>query len=229
MNNLLRVAMQAVKAVPEVVQFLSEDTKDALKSYDYFLSNIEGLVRGLYSGNIGGEFIDTFANLISGQLLDAYEQAWFDEGFTEALPDYLNESYQATVSNQYSFVDQYYRDIVDAQIDKTSIEPLMARAQLWAQRWKESYNEAVRLIAVKNGGRLMWVEGDTMDKCAVCLALDGIVAFASEWDILGVKPQNAPNDKLTCGGWKCECRLTATEKRRSPNAYGRIEEILLAR
>ena len=229
MNNLLRVAMQAVRAVPEVVQYLSADTKDALKSYDYFLSNIEGLVRGLYSGNVGGEFIDTFANLISGQLLDAYEKAWFDEGFTEALPDYLQESYQATVSNQYGFVDQFYRDIVDAQIDKTSIEPLMVRAQLWAQRWKESYNEAVRLIAVKNGSRLIWVEGDTMDKCAVCLALDGIVAFASEWDILGVKPQNAPNDKLTCGGWKCECKLTETEKRRSPNAYGRIEEILLMR
>jgi len=219
MNNLLRVAREAVRTVPEVVQYLSAETKDALKSYDYFLSNIEGLVRGLYSGNVGGEFIDTFANLISGQLLDAYEKAWFDEGFTEALPDYLQESYQAAVSNQYGFVDQFYRDIVDAQIDKTSIEPLMVRAQLWANQWKASYNEAVRLIALENGARLRWNLGEA-EHCNTCLALDGIVAFAKEWDAIGIKPQS---DRLECHGFNCKCSFVQTDKRRSRDAYGRIE------
>ena len=179
---MLDIARRAVKAVPEVIPYLST----AYKTQGYFLARIEGLVSGLYAGNVGGEFIDVFANLISGQLLDAYERAYADEGYTDALPDYLQVSYQETVSNQYSFVDQFYRDIVDARIDKTGVDPLLARAQLWAQRWTESYNEAVRLITLDGGGNLVWIEGDTMNKCSTCLALDGIVASAKEWDQLGV-------------------------------------------
>jgi hypothetical protein len=41
-------------------------------------------------------------------------------------------------------------------------------------------------------------------------------------------PQNAPNDSLECGGWKCDCSLTPTDARRTPGAYGKIEEIILA-
>jgi hypothetical protein len=221
--KLLDIARAAVKAVPQVIPYLNT----AYKTQEYFLARIEGLVSGLYSGNVGGEFIDVFANLISGQLLDAYERAYADEGYTDALPEYLQTSYQATVSNQYGFVDQFYRDTIDARIDKTGIDPLLSRAQLWAQRWTESYNEAVRLITLDGGGNLVWVEGDTMNKCSTCLALDGIVASAKEWDQLGVKPQNAPNHKLECLGWKCECSLQSTDKRRSRDAYGRIEAALM--
>jgi hypothetical protein len=94
------------------------------------------------------------------------------------------------------------------------------------------------LIAVESGGNLEWEEGDTVEKCDICKALDGIVAFASEWAVLGVRPQNAPNPMLTslragknkgCAGWHCDCKLKPTTKRRSPNAFGRIEEILLNR
>ena len=216
---LLDYVRAAVKAVPEVIPYLNT----AYKTQEYFLARIEGLVSGLYSGNVGGEFIDVFANLISGQLLDAYERAYADEGYTDALPEYLQTSYQATVSNQYGFVDQFYRDIVDAKVDKTGIDPLLSRAQLWAQRWTESYNEAVRLITLDGGGNLVWIEGDTEKKCSTCLALDGIVASAKEWDTIGVKPQHAENRNLECGGWKCQCQLISTDKRRSPGAYGRIE------
>jgi hypothetical protein len=221
--DLLAYAVRIVKAVPQVIPYLTAE----YKTQDYFLARIEGLVRGLYTGNVGGEFVDVFANLISGQLLDAYEKAYFDEGYTDALPDYLQAAYQEAVSNQYSYVDAFYRAIVDARIDNTSIDPLMMRAQLWAQRWTENYNEAVRLMTLAGGGNMIWIEGDTMDKCPTCLALDGIVARAKEWDELGVKPQHAPNNKLNCEGWKCGCSLQATDKRRSRDAYGRIEAAIM--
>lgn len=223
----------AVKLVPQVVPLLNKRARWMLyvpaeyKTYDYMLSVITGLVRGVYSGTVGGQFIDTMANLISGQLTQAYRQAWEDEGTTEYFaPDYLASSLEAMILSQYDFVDQFYRDIVDARIDTTSIDPLLVRAGMWANRWNEAYNEAVRLITVENGGKLMWQYGEA-EHCDTCRALNGIIAFAKEWDTLGVKPQNAPNNMIECGGWNCQCALVSTDKRRSPGAYGRIEAAIM--
>lgn len=234
-NTLYSFIRDAVVTVPRVVPLLTDKARflayvpEAYKSFDYMLKQIKGLVRGVYAGNIGGAFIDTMANLISGQLTQAYKQAWSDEDGQGKLPDYLLVSLNDAILKQYTFVDQYYRDIVDARVDETSIEPLLARAQLWSNRWTEAYNEAVRLITLNGGGNLVWVYSPEKDHCPECEALDGMVMRASEWDIIGVKPQNAPNNSLTCGGWQCGCSLVATDKRRSPNAFGRIEEIVLAK
>lgn len=230
--KLLPHIRQVVATFPEVRTYLSGRSRWSLykpteyKTVDYMENAIEGLVNGVYNGNIGGQFIDTLANIISGQLTQAYRQAWEDEGMTDYFaPDYLSESLEAMILNQYDYVDQFYRDIIDARVDGTSVEPLLARAKLWANRWNEAYNEAVRLITLQGGGNLVWEYGDA-EHCNTCLSLNGIVARASEWDTLGVKPQG---DMLECGGWNCKCALVSTDKRRSPNAYGRIEEILLAR
>lgn len=243
-QTLYNFIREAVMQVPQVKAHLSPRARFVLaepeeyKTFDYMLRSIEGLVRGVYAGTVGGQFIDTMANLISGQLRQAYQQAYEDEGFTDAfMPEYLMQAYQADVLAQYDHVDGYYRAIVDARIDGTSITPLLARAQLWAQRWTESYNNAVVLITAKEGGNLEWKLGATEEHCPLCSAFNGIVARATEWKALRVEPQNAPNHALTghlhgekgCEGWRCDCSLTPTDKRRSPNAYGRIEEILLAK
>jgi len=225
----------AIILVPEVLPLLNGKARflayqpAAYKTYDYMLRQIDGLVRGVYTGNIGGAFIDIMANLISGQLTQAYEQAWKDEDGKGDLPDYLSMSLNDAILNQYKYVDQYYRDIIDAKVDDKPVDSLIGRAALWAQRWTESYNEAVRLITLDNGGNMIWKLGATEKHCPECAAMDGIVARAKEWDALGIKPQHAPNNNLTCGGWNCDCSLTPTENRRSPGAYGRLEEIMLAR
>lgn len=233
LTSLLR---KAIRSMPEVAPYLSAKAHwmaynpFQYKTYDYMLRAIEGLVNGVYSGFVGGDFIDTMANLISGQLTQAYQQAFEDAGFTEHyMPDYLNAALEAEILNQYSFVDQFYRDIVDARIDGTSVEPLLRRAQYWADRWNSAYQNATMLIRKEMGQKLVWREGDTQDKCNTCLALDGIVMFASEWDALGLRPKNPPNNKIDCEGWHCECALVPTDARRSPNAYGRVEDILAGR
>lgn len=227
-SSLLRLA---VLAVPDVMKYLSGKARwlgarpVAYKTFDFMLTQIVGLVRGVYRGNIRGEFIDVMANLISGQLSQAYRRAWADEGDGGEFPDYLQISLDDMILGQYDYVDGYYRDIIDAALDGTPIEPLLKRAELWAQRWTEAYNEAVRLITLNNGGKLEWQLGETEEHCPECSALNGIVAFAREWDTLMVRPQNPPNTRISCGGWRCDCKLTPTTKRRTPNAYGRIEEI----
>lgn len=232
MNTIMTHIRQVVATVPDVRKHLSGRSRWSLykpaeyKTVDYMENAIEGLVNGVYNGNIGGQFIDTLANIISGQLTQAYQQAFEDEGFTDyILPDYLAQSLEAMILNQYDYVDQFYRDIVDARVDGTSVAPLLARAKLWANQWNAAYNEAVKLITLQGGGNLVWEYGDA-EHCNTCLSLNGIVARADEWDTLGVTPQG---DMLACGGWNCKCSLSSTDKRRSPNAFGRIEEILLAR
>lgn len=48
--------------------------------------------------------------------------------------------------------------------------------------------------------------------------LNGIVAYAREWNEYGIHPQSPPNDLLECGGWRCQCRLVSTAKRVTPKA-----------
>lgn len=233
---LAKLIRRAVALVPDVMPLLSAKARwfvtykggdlNAYKTYDYMLTQIERLVKSVYEGNLGGTFIDTMANVISGQLTQAYTQAWADEEGQGEIPDYLATSLEATILNQYDFVDAYYKDIVDARVDETPIDPLLFRAALWAQRWTESYNEAVRLIALDNGGNLIWILGATEKHCFTCATLNGIVARASEWDTLGIKPQNAPNNRLVCEGWQCDCSLTPTDQRRTAGAYGKMEEAI---
>lgn len=186
-----------------------------IKTYDYFLTVLERLVRSVYSGLLGGEFIDIMANLIQGQIMQAYEQAWLDEGNLLPLPDFLQKAAESKILGQFDYVDQFFRDIVDAKIDGTSIEPLIARARLWANRFNEAYSDAMAKIVLELGGKLVWKLGQTEEHCETCAALDGVVDYAVEWESRGLHPQNAPNPHLDCGGWRCDCSLLPTDSRRS--------------
>lgn len=234
-----------VTRYPGVIKYLKGRTRwiafsyirsglETIKTYDYFLRQVEGLVRGAYANNISGEFIDVMANLISGQLTQAFEQAWNEEGDGGDFPAYLSNSLEEMILGQYEHVDGYYRDIVDARIDATPIEPLLARASLWAQRWTEAYNEAIHLINVEDGGKEIWQLGETEKHCWICSKLNGIVLSAREWDELGVHPQGAPNpilslsngDERGCGGWQCDCSRKPTDQRRTPKGFETVMNII---
>lgn len=202
------------------------------KTVEYFDRELSRMVNNVYDGNLSRqEFIDIMANLISGQLYQAFAQAWADEGNEDEIPDYLNSAYEAMVLNQYDYVDGFAEEVSVAGVDQTPIEPLLARVSQWAGQWETAYREAVLLINTKNGEKLEWVKGQTEKGCGTCDRLNGIVAWASEWAELGVHPRGYPNKKLECEGGgpanNCDCDLVPTDKRRSPGAYGRIEEAIL--
>lgn len=228
---LLAFARQAIKAVPEVKAHLSDKARFMLytpeyKTEEYMQRVITGLVNGVYNNLVGGDFIDAMANLIGGQLKQAYEQAYADAGYTDYfLPDYLQSSLDAMILGQFDYVDQYFRDIIDARLNGTPVSPLLARAKMWANQYNSAYNEAMRLITVTGGGNMMWVYGEA-EHCDTCRSLNGIVASANEWTELGVQPQNAPNPLIDCGGWNCQCSLVPTDKRRSPKAFETIMNIV---
>lgn len=162
------------------------------------------------------------ASLIQGQLRQAFLQAMDEEELHGDMPDYLMAEYERMVLSEYEHVDQFFRDIVDAHVDDEPIDSLLARAVLWANRYTDAYEQARHLITMEMGGNEEWVLGATEQHCETCGALHGIVARASEWDQLGVHPQQPPNAVLECGGWHCDCERRPTEKRRSPKAFESI-------
>ena len=193
------------------------------KTVDYYYRALRGLIQAVYTNIMGGEFIDIMANLIQGQLTQAFQFA-LDEIGSDWFPE-LESELTAMIANEYTFVDQLFRDIIDARIDGTSIDPLLARAQIWANRWTDAYNLAKLKIQSLYGDRLEWVYG-VAEHCDTCQRLNGVVAFAREWEALGVRPQNPPNPLLTCQGWRCKCSLQPTDKRRSPRAFDTILNIV---
>jgi hypothetical protein len=196
------------------------------KTYDYFLFTLNNLVTSVYNGNLGGKFIDIMASLIYGQLDQAYRQAWDEAGDGEEYPEYLAESFEQMYLAQFDFVDAYYESIVDARVDETPIDPLLARASLWANRWNEAHDTAIHLIALDNNENEEWILGETETHCPTCSGLNGIVARASDWDALGVRPQGAPNTALDCGGWNCDCSRVPTDKRRTRGGRDKIQSVI---
>ena len=200
------------------------------KTYDYMLGVIRHSVQSVYNGWMGGEFVDILQSLINGQMTQAYRMAWEDDGNTSFfLPDFLQTALDENIARNtnFDYLYQYYKDIIDARVDGTPIDPLLARASLWANRYNEAYNEAAALITAQTGGKLVWNLGATEQHCGSCGALDGIVAYATEWELAGVHPQGAPNAALECGGWRCDCSLTPTNERKTRNAWNRIISAIL--
>jgi hypothetical protein len=196
---------------------------DGVKSQADFLSRIEWLIRAAYNGDIAGEFIDGMAAIISRQYFLAYREVLAEEGLE--MTGEFRAHVEQMIADEFMHVEQLFRDIVDARIDGTPIDPLLARAQLWANRYAEVQNEARLKIGEIYGYKMVWELGATEEHCQTCSTLNGVVAFASEWETSGLKPQNAPNDLLECGGWRCDCRLTKTDRRRSPNALDTLLNI----
>jgi len=109
---------------------------------------------------------------------------------------------------------------------ENNIKQFQSRVDLWVSRYEDTKNEAILFYSEK-GQRLRWVYGDTQH-CETCAQLNGIVAFASEWETAGVQPQSPPNELLECQGWHCACTLEPTDDRRSADALTRILDAITA-
>ena len=235
-SNIVRATVTVVPAVKPYLKGKALafvwNIDPAFKTEEYFQSTVEHLIQQVYGGNMGGEFVDIMQSLITGQLTDAVNQAWSDDGNTDELPDYLNELLNQSISDNTDFDLIYglYKDTVDARVDQSGTDDLMNRADMWAHQWDATYNSATLAINTNTGGKGQWVKGQTEKGCDTCARLDGIVAYFSEWDQLGVHPQGYPNDKLECEGGgpanNCDCEIQPTDQRRSPDALTTIMNIV---
>lgn len=222
MKELIEAMRMAVIKCPAIKSALSpmarwlSATPD-VKSFDYFLRTLVNLVHSVYDGYLGGDFIDIMASLVQGQLTRAYHEGVMEAGLSvdEMTPE-MEKELEEFILSEYDYVDQFYRDIVDARVDGAPVDALISRASLWANRYNDVKNAAMRTVTLVKGGKLIWLLGATEEHCGTCNALNGKVAFAKEWEIAGLHPQTPPNPLLECEGWRCGCTLTPTDARRSP-------------
>ena len=195
------------------------------KTLEAYKRQLWGAVLDLYRGEIGvSEFEDRWAGSIEEQLNRAWREGARD---VEIDPKEFEEEdtaeIEAIIVNEFGYVSGLAAEVVQAAKDESGFEGFRSRVDTWANR----YNDIVNRARVWFGGRqkLEWIYGDT-EHCATCLALNGIVAWASEWELADVRPQSPENIMLECGGWKCQCTLSPTDKRRTSKAYDRILSIV---
>lgn len=140
----------------------------------------------------------------------------------DEMADEMTDILAEMIQNEYSHIGGLYDYIRQVAANEKPFDTVMHRVRLWANRYTDVLNRATTMLMSDMGERLQWVLGQTEEHCYTCNTLNGVVAFASEWEQLGVRPQNPPNAMLECGGWNCGCYLTHTYQRRSPRAFDTI-------
>lgn len=199
------------------------------KTPDTYMRQMRRTVSGLFGGQINEfQFVDEFVSMIDNQLHMAWKVGAYDVGVMEE--DFVYDDMihiDTIINNEYQFVLRFAQDIVETRDAGGKIDALLARVDLWANRYNEVVAEAHVWFGKKT--RLQWVMGGTEEHCETCQKLHGIIAFAEEWNASGVRPQHPPNPNLECQGWRCDCYLDPTDQRRTPRALERILNIVMSR
>lgn len=203
---------------------------------DSFQRSMWKATKELYGNRASFQFGSFMLDLIEQQ----YGRAW-REGMKSLELDPKNDMtsdasaiLQDAIVAEFEHVQRFAQDVITAAYNKAGYEQFRQRIDMWANRYNQIREMAIRTFAATQQ-RLQWVEGDTLMKCDICKRLDGIVAFAQEWDMLNVHPQHAPNPYLApsdgktgCSGWHCDCKLVPTDQRRTAKAFDQIMNIVTA-
>ena len=88
-----------------------------------------------------------------------------------------------------------------------SVAPYLARATIWAQRYHHAVQLAQQMACADR--KAVWVYGDTLEHCDDCRKAEGRVHRRSIWQKYGWMPGSR---SLSCGGWRCDCRLEDTDQ-----------------
>jgi hypothetical protein len=184
-------------------------------------------MREFFTGGVDAfGFIDLMAAEIDNQLTRAWHEGAAAVGVEQAdMTEDDDRELADLITTEQNYLDGVAGDIEAfiAEGGHTDAEfgaRFKARAAMWANGYASAVSDAKLWFGDKE--KLEWVFGDT-DHCTTCLALNGIVAWAREWDEVDVKPQGS---MLECGGYNCQCQLVPTDKRRTARAMDKIIGII---
>lgn len=183
-----------------------------------FRRNTRAAIRGLWTGALNkNQAFDAFVVAIE----QAIDLAW-TEGAAECgiQPDEFTdaelEARDDFIFGQTGNLRPFINDIDDKRKSNGGqLTPLLARNEMWVNQYSSAKQQS-ETLACKDEKR-EWRVGRT-EHCRQCLALNGVVKRLSFWN-LHVIPRNAPNDKLDCRGFRCQCILRKTQK---PITRGRL-------
>lgn len=175
-------------------------------------------------GTTRTEFVQTLTDLIRGGtndelsrrrfgivergLLRRYGEQIFQDGKLAGGVDApLDEDelaqLQAWIADQSPFVTQFADEVYGRGLSDNDVE---TRAELWANKSLQPMYDA-GLYSANRNGMYKWMLGQTEEHCPDCLRLNGQVHRLKEWYSRNWLPKS---DRLTCGGWLCDCSLLRT-------------------
>lgn len=195
-----------------------------MKDEETYTRQLTNNVHALYSRAMSRHaFFQDTGKIIETQLNEAWlsgadEMMVLPEDMTEADKRFIQE----IITNERTFLDGFADDIQNAAGDGTGWQQFQPRISIWVNRIKDVENKARLYFGKKQ--RMIWQYGPT-EHCSTCATLNGIVAFAEEWEEAGVRPQSPPNKRLECRGYQCQCTLTPTSLRRTRSAFEKIKRI----
>ena len=191
----------------------------ATKTQDSYLRHMWQDAREYFTGDQDAfQFIDSFVAEIDNQLTRAWNEGAREAGVDpREMDDPDLVILQDKIENEREYILGLAGDIDQARADGLTPaefkQRFYSRVEMWANRYKETVNDAKLYFGSLE--KYEWQLGATEQHCATCYRLNGVVATGEEWDESGLRPQNPPNERLECGGWKCDCSLVPTKRRRT--------------
>jgi hypothetical protein len=183
-----------------------------------FRRNTRASVRGLWSGAITlQQAIRTFRSAIER----AIEQAWLEGAAECGIQEDELTIKELTARDEFIFEQNElapdFLRVVNEQSKKNGgkLQPLLQRLEMWINQYSSAKQQSEAMACADE--KRVWRIGRT-EHCRTCLALNGQVRRMSFW-LNNVLPRNAPNEKLVCKGFNCQCELLKTNK---PLSRGRL-------
>jgi len=208
--DMLEIVRRAVKAVPQVMQYLTPQTKAAVQGYDGIRSDywtvIYDSVEGYLTGNspVTG-FRNRSATAMSEAFTDATYEAWYQAGAELPLTDdaaaWLSERSGAERVNIEGMFDRLKKEW-------EGIDPIAeanTRAEGYARTLDALYAEA-KMRGMKNQ-MVTWHLGQTEQHCPTCSKLSGKkhrISYLIDNNYIPRKPDAG----MDCKGFQCDCSIT---------------------
>lgn len=215
--NLRPIILSTVQAVPEVLPYLSGETRafiagqTARKAAGDYASIRERLKQAvsdavagfLDSNQQAGTAARTMSTALSSAYIDAADTAYQDGGASLPLDEDTAAWARAELDAQFGYVDSLFETLkaLRKEGDFSALDEAAARAEGYANSLDGFYND-VKLRAAGNKMLTFTQVRDTNDSCDTCVRLRGQRHRASWWVAHDYVPPTGGG--LDCsGGGKC--------------------------
>lgn len=187
-----------------------------------YRSGIRSAIRGLWMAALDyNQFTEGMLSVIHRGI----PAAWY-EGAAECgiLPADLSPE-EKTALRQAIFHEENYIGRLAIDIEAGSkangglLRPLMARGQVWVNRYEEVRQKAMVMACADLKTR--WTLG-AAEHCSSCVKLSGKIKRNSYWRRVGILPRVPAAPYLECQGYNCQCTLEPTDEPLSKGPLPRL-------
>lgn len=188
------------------------ETTTGEKALETTQAQFETAIGDLFLAAVNGEIDRRRFGVVARGLIASYGRKTYRDGLEAGGADAseISDEELAEISQLAIEQSQYVTNVGEAiyKDEKVSPEQAAGKPQLW---WNKSmmpfYNAG--LASADRNGNYEFQLGATEEHCIDCARLNGQVHRLRNWIKSGWMPQSS---KLSCGGWKCDCRIQKTNR-----------------